>query len=381
MSKKNVSQESSIRRTKILVESIIACGILGISAYALKGAADRSQVVLPSQYAEDPTADIAVPTEAPDPDAPIFTTVSMPSEAIHSGDLILVNADHSYTQTGQEDLVDINELLNDAGITCFSAFEDGYTILRQVYQPMTAMISDYYNIYQDDTLTIYGSYRSHDFQQYLYDSDLAETGEKESTRVAKPGSSEHECGLAFDLSETVNYDYTGEGDQAWLGENCYHYGLILRYTEEKQPVTKIQPEPWHFRYVGNAHAFYMTKNNLCLEEYIDLLRNNHAYSGEHLIITDEGGSEYEVYWYAADGASETTEVPVPSNLAYDISGNNVDGFIVTIHKNTIPTFTADETQPADNETPADDTSADAPDSENEVSPEDGAPGEPEEEQQ
>lgn len=332
MAKKNVSKEKSIRSAKILVETIITGAILCAGAFGVKSILDRTRMVLPSQYAEDSEVDIAVPTE-PDPDGSVFTTIVVPNTDVAKGDLILVNADHQYVSDGTEDLVNINELNSQYGITFFSAFEDDYTILRQAYQPMADLISDYYNQFFDDTLTIYGSYRTNDFQRELYERDLEQTGEEESSRVAKPGSSEHETGLAFDLSETVNYDYMGEGDHAWINENSYHYGLILRYTEEKKNITGFDPEPWHFRYVGLPHAYYMKQNNLCLEEYIDMLRVSCPYEGTHLEFADDTGVEYEVFWYPADTSADTTSVPVPSGLRYDISGNNVDGFIVTVYKN------------------------------------------------
>jgi D-alanyl-D-alanine carboxypeptidase len=157
------------------------------------------------------------------------------------------------------------------------------------------------------------------------------TGEEGSTRVAKPGFSEHETGYAFDLTETETGDYQGTGDYAWINENCYKFGFIERYKEEKTDLTKIQPEPWHFRYVGIPHAYYMTMNNLCLEEYINML-SQFVYGEHHLEFTDENGKGYEIYFIPADMASETTNVPVPSGKKYDISGNNIDGFIVTLYK-------------------------------------------------
>ncbi|MDE5570187.1 MAG: D-alanyl-D-alanine carboxypeptidase family protein, partial [Ruminococcus sp.] len=113
--------------------------------------------------------------------------------------------------------------------------------------------------------------------------------------------------------------------------NCYKYGFVIRYTEDKESITEFRSEPWHFRYVGIPHATYMTENNLCLEEYIDLLRMNYPYDGEHLEFTAEG-ADYEVFFFASDDASDVTNVPVPTGYRYDISGNNIDGFIVTVHK-------------------------------------------------
>ena len=189
----------------------------------------------------------------------------------------------------------------------------------------------FYNKYHNDSLIIYGSYRTTDFQRQLYEADLEANGTEESTKVAKPGYSEHESGYAFDFSTIPDYDYQGTGDYAWFTENCYKYGFILRYPENKENITKIQYEPWHFRYVGEPHAYYMTKNGLCMEEYIKLIEE-HPYTGEHLEFKDESGQEYEVYFVAADPGAEETDVPVPSGLSYTISGNNYSGFIVTVKK-------------------------------------------------
>ncbi|MBP3269014.1 MAG: D-alanyl-D-alanine carboxypeptidase family protein, partial [Ruminococcus sp.] len=121
------------------------------------------------------------------------------------------------------------------------------------------------------------------------------------------------------------------GDYAWINENCYKYGFIERYKEDKTELTQIQPEPWHFRYVGLPHAYYITKNNLCMEEYISML-SQYVYGEHHLEFTDENGNGYEVYYVPADMGADNTNIPVPAGKKYDISGNNIDGFIVTLYK-------------------------------------------------
>lgn len=333
MPNQKISKAKSIKRTKTIVELIIAAVLILLAVHFIKNALSDSKEVGRTDY-EASNIEVEIPTAEPaaDPNAIIYSSESVPTKNKFYGDLILVNNDHQYFQTGEEDLVNINELNNEKGYDFCYAIEDDYTIIRQAYEPMMKMVSDYYNKYQDDTLTIYGSFRTTEFQQSLYDDDLAQTGEEESTRVAKAGYSEHETGLAFDFSETVNYDYNGEGTQAWINQNCYKYGFIVRYNADKVALTQIQEEPWHFRYVGIPHAYYMTKNNLCLEEYTDLIRQSYPYEGSHLEFTDENGSSYEVYFVASDDAAETTSVPVPSGLKYDISGNNIDGFVVTVYK-------------------------------------------------
>lgn len=84
--------------------------------------------------------------------------------------------------------------------------------------------------------------------------------------VAKPGTSEHELGLALDINATAKENewkvYT------WLADNAYRYGFILRYPEGKEKITGINYEPWHYRYVGKSTALEMYQQNITLEEYL-----------------------------------------------------------------------------------------------------------------
>lgn len=131
-----------------------------------------------------------------------------------------------------------------------------------------------------DTWQVSEGYRTLDKQQQLFDNQikvymeedqLSETQARTATEktVARPGTSEHHTGLAFDL--TVPGYYFGDTPQAeWLADNCWNYGFILRYTANKEDITGFLPEPWHVRYVGKDHAVFMKNNNLALEEYLAL---------------------------------------------------------------------------------------------------------------
>ena len=329
---KNVSKAKSYRKTKVFMDLVISAAIVGVCGYFVKGAVDRSRLVEPSAFIDNTDLEEAkLEADKTDPSKTVFEDVTVSNKDIFKGDLILVNEDHQY-YGGGEDLVGISAMNERTNRDSFSVVDYDYTILRQVYEPMANMLDSFYKQYNNDTVQIYGSYRTTAFQQQLYEDDLAMTGEDGSTRVAKPGFSEHETGYAFDLTETVSGDYQGTGEYAWINENCYKYGFIERYKEDKTELTKIQPEPWHFRYVGLPHAYYMTKNNLCLEEYINIL-SQYVYGEHHLEFTDESGMGYEIYFIPADMSAETTNVPVPAGKKYDISGNNVSGFIVTLYKN------------------------------------------------
>ncbi|MBD5158775.1 MAG: M15 family metallopeptidase [Ruminococcus sp.] len=336
MSKKQVNREKSIRRTKTLFEIFLSLSIIGAGGYIIKGITERSQPVGHSQYYAEPEPVTEAPTE-PEADKVIYETYNVPTKDKFHGDLILVNDNYQYFK-GDENLVSITDRNAEEGRTLFSAADPSETdkmlIVDKVYEPMASMIFDFYDATGLSNILIYGGYRSTEFQQKLYDDDLLETGAEESTRVAKAGHSEHETGLAFDFTTYPDYDYQGEGAYSWFTDNCYKYGFVIRYPEGKEQITKIQYEPWHFRYVGKPHAYYMTKNDLCLEEYINMVITQYYYQADqHLEFSDDDGNEYEVYFVLSDYDSETTTIPVPTGKKFEVYGTNVNGFIVTVYKN------------------------------------------------
>lgn len=97
--------------------------------------------------------------------------------------------------------------------------------------------------------------------------------------VAPPGTSEHHTGLAMDLvsSDYWNYysdlehDYEKFDSFKWMYEHCAEFGFILRYPKDKQDITGITYEPWHYRFVGVEAATYIMENGLCLEEYLEII--------------------------------------------------------------------------------------------------------------
>ncbi len=111
-------------------------------------------------------------------------------------------------------------------------------------------------------------FRSYTLQQSLYSRYVAQYGEaKASTFSAKPGQSEHQTGLAFDVGALDdNYGNTPAGK--WLASNAYKYGFIIRYLKGKEGITGYQYEPWHIRYVGTTHAKKIYDRGVTLEEYL-----------------------------------------------------------------------------------------------------------------
>lgn len=129
---------------------------------------------------------------------------------------------------------------------------------------------------------ICSSYRTQEKQAYLYDNKVLRLMDQGYTRdgalaeaaraVARPGTSEHQLGLALDIVDRsyqqLDSLQENTATQEWLMEHSWEYGFILRYPEEKSEITGIIYEPWHYRYVGIEAAKEMHETGLCLEEYL-----------------------------------------------------------------------------------------------------------------
>lgn len=111
-------------------------------------------------------------------------------------------------------------------------------------------------------------------QEYINQGKTKEEAEKLTLKIInKPGTSEHNLGLAVDFNY-ANYDFEETTAFKWLKENAEDYGFILRYPKDKVEITKVNYEPWHWRYVGVENAKEINKLGYCLEEYIEYLQNN-----------------------------------------------------------------------------------------------------------
>ena len=361
MPKNDINKRKSIQRAKTITQLVICGVVVAFGGYYVKGLFDGNRTVpsLAEQNSSSEDIDVTTPSDILDPNKIVCSPVAVKTKDKFYGDLILVNDEYQYYTSGEEDLVNITEKNEEKGIYYFVTDGYDYSILSAAYGPMVDMISDFYDKYGNDTLIIYGSYRTNEQQEQLYGEKQEGDESGDSPLVAKPGHSEHETGYAFDFSESETYDYEGQGDFKWINDNCYKYGFIVRYTKEKEKITKIRPEPWHFRYVGLPHAYYMTKNDLCLEEYISMISEKYGYDGEHLEFADENGKNYEVYFYPSDDGADETMVPVPTTHKYTISGNNVDGFIVTVYKDEKPEAEISTTEPATEATTAEEDTEDS----------------------
>ncbi|MDD3335212.1 MAG: peptidoglycan-binding protein [Eubacteriales bacterium] len=200
----------------------------------------------------------AVATPTPDPNA-------MP---------ILVNRTHTVDASYQAaDLVKLKDYLSSDLVTVKGDDIQGN---RTAADALTALFTGA----KEAGITgwqISAGYRSLQYQQTLFDKQVAEYQSQgmskakavsaTSLTVAEPGASEHHTGLAFDIT-VADTTFKGTEQQKWLAKNCWNYGFIIRYQEDKEDITGFLAECWHIRYVGVTHSVAMRDQNLCLEEYL-----------------------------------------------------------------------------------------------------------------
>lgn len=118
------------------------------------------------------------------------------------------------------------------------------------------------------SMPLLSGYRSYDYQAQLYENYVARDGQAAADRYsARPGHSEHQSGLAFDVGN-IDYDFGKTARGKWLAEHCAEFGFILRYPQGKESITGYMYEPWHIRYVGINAAKAIMNNSLTLEEYL-----------------------------------------------------------------------------------------------------------------
>ncbi len=115
-------------------------------------------------------------------------------------------------------------------------------------------------------------YRSYEYQQKLYQRNIKTQGEEKTQAYsAPPGASEHQTGLAMDITSKaaqyqLNEAFGNTAEGQWLIKHAHEFGFIIRYNASKQSITGYAYEPWHIRYIGNPYASYLQSNNLTLEE-------------------------------------------------------------------------------------------------------------------
>lgn len=243
--------------------------------------------------------------------------IELTEKDIHGGSLILVNQAHGMKDSAVIGLAPISESFPSVLMQRIAA-----KALSRLMEEIDGW----------ESITAVSGWRSRQEQQDIWDDTLRESGLAFTRKyVAIPGHSEHQTGLAIDLGrrqEHIDFicpDFPCTGVCQTFRERAADFGFILRYPSGKESVTGIGHEPWHFRYVGTPHAQIMARQGMVLEEYIDYLKRFPVGSPPCAVETGQG--EVHIRYMEASGGSLRLEVP--EGCPYSVSGNNVDGFILT----------------------------------------------------
>lgn len=265
-------------------------------------------------------------------------TVALSKDEIHTGNLILVNQLYPYKANIS------GKMLNQ--------IEDDVLLERQfavAYEQVIEAINAH------ESIVAVSGWRAEQEQEQIYNDSLAANGKEFTSKyVALPGHSEHQTGLAVDVAyKQTNIDFLrphfpSDGICEDFRIKARYFGLIERYPKDKENITGIAYEPWHFRYVGAPHALIMQDTEDTLEEYHERLKN-YRYGASPLKY-DFGNSKIEISYLEANGGTvfeaqgkstgkvgdfgnETCAVlEIENDAIYTVSGNNIDGFIITMWK-------------------------------------------------
>lgn len=211
-------------------------------------------------------------TMAQTPDLGFVNNLTMYEEYMNPGNtdeyLILVSLEHTLDSTYVPQDLYFTDATRQDGRAKQQLRLIAMMSLEALYKEMAAAG------FEDVSVT--SAYRSYSYQEQIFNQYLAQHGgdrEYVMTFSNPPGSSEHQTGLCVDMHNLPSADisFANEPAYTWLRENCWKFGFILRYPQDKTEITGISFEPWHYRYVGRYHAQRMYQSNMCLEEYVAYL--------------------------------------------------------------------------------------------------------------
>ena len=176
-----------------------------------------------------------------------------------AGDVFLVNRQHAVSKY----FAPVVRKVNGPGMSQ-SMREDAAAALEEMFAAAKA---------DGITLSIVSGYRSYSKQSTIYTRKKSSQGQEAADRVsARPGTSEHQLGLAMDVarkgSSQLNTKFGTTPEGKWVSANAHRFGFIVRYLQNYEDVTGYMYEPWHVRYVGTEHAAKLYESGLPMEMYM-----------------------------------------------------------------------------------------------------------------
>ena len=242
-----------------------------------------------------------------------YSKIEIPVESVYTGPLVLINNEHQPNGIFMS-MASLAEVKNEF----YNLRSDDIIFNIEASDALNNMMTDYNVNTGNSNFVVYNTTEIYKEDDAVYNTDYAES------------VSGYSLDLAI-LSKSGNFiEYDGCDTESWIIENCYKYGFIVRYENDKEEITENEASVYHLRYVGKVHSAIMHEKNLCLEEYLDFLRPYMIDTQKFNYTLD--GTDYEIYYTPANSNGDITSLRVPVTGSYTISGNNYDGFIVTAIK-------------------------------------------------
>ncbi|MCQ2416465.1 MAG: D-alanyl-D-alanine carboxypeptidase family protein [Oscillospiraceae bacterium] len=303
---------------------------------------------------------------------PIYDVYRLHAARYHEGPLVLIDKEHATVDLPSDSFSNLVRV-HDYETDFLRAGDLNVMLTEDTAKALGELSLSFGEDPEHGSLLIASGYRTVNEQKKFYEKDLQKTGGNSSDLYDIPGCSELESGYSFELAYMNNNRYiafsTDDERYKWMLDNCAALGFIQRYPEGKEELTGVSGKRNVFRFVGVPHAWFMKQNNLCLEEYIELLEG-HVSNGEHLIISNPIGQSFEVYYSPLDiieenevsgesvendlsiegESAETADSPkaemtrvrlphdgtsmnsfmeIKNNKYITVSGNNKNGFFIT----------------------------------------------------
>lgn len=237
----------------------------------------------------------------------MFTETAIDESQIFSGNLVKVDSQTPYISNEMTKTADLVYYRNDYYTLINET--DSVILNAEAAEALNLMMADYYKETGKANFLVYGTTDTY-------------TGAGSYCPKSFP---ESVTGNTIDLAVNVGsavLTYDGCDEEKWIVDNCHKYGYIVRFPEGKSNVTGNSFCPWHLRYVGKVHSAVMNELGCCLEEYLELLKK---YTYDRPLTYNLNGTMYIIY--SVQAAGKTTNAKVLDG--YVISGNNMDGFIIT----------------------------------------------------
>ena len=285
-------KRTATRMTALLLTAALAAGLAGCS---LSTEDIFSQTLNSSSSSETSSAGASSSSsQTPSSSSSEETSYSAPDSSSDSSSAASSSSQSGGVQTGTPSASDWNLILVNRDNPLPDDFSVELETITGIYKFDTRAASALRSMLDAASadgypLAIVSAYRTVDRSRELYTNKVAELvgqgysqteAEEEAAKwIAPPGTSEHHTGLAVDVVSSDYYYYYSDLEQdfesfdefQWLITHCADYGFVLRYPKDKEDVTNIVYEPWHYRYVGVENAKKMMAENLCLEEYVQTL--------------------------------------------------------------------------------------------------------------